>query len=143
MTVFKYILSALIGFCSGAIISGAVFAFITMIGVVPRFAQKTRTQKYVKWYENTIALGGISGTLMGFFNPAILIGTVGAVVFSLCVGVFYGCLAMSLAEVLNVIPILSRRGRVRRGMFFFILAIAAGKMAGSLLYFINGGFHTP
>jgi len=62
------------------------------------------------------------------------------IIFSLCVGIFFGCLAMSLAEVLNVIPILSRRGRLQQGMFFFMLAVAFGKMTGSLLYFIIPGF---
>jgi stage V sporulation protein AB len=140
MEILKHVISVIIGFSSGVVISGAVFAFITIIGIVPRLAQKTRTQAHIKLYEGAIVAGGIGGTLAGFFKPHIPIGGVAVVVVSLCVGIFFGCLAMSLAEVLNVIPILSRRGRIQRGMFFFVLAIALGKMAGSLIYFIKPGF---
>lgn len=141
MELLKHALSMLIGFGSGVVISGAVFAFITAIGVVPRLAQKTKTQAYVKWYEMAIALGGIFGTLAGLFKPHIPIGNVGVVLVAAGIGIFYGCIAMSLAEVLNVIPILSRRGNVQHGMFFFILAIALGKLVGSLLYMMLPGFY--
>lgn len=141
MQAFRHAVSMLIGFSSGVVISGAVFAFITVIGIVPRLAQKTGTQRYVKTYETAIAVGGIFGTLGGLFKPHIPIGSISVVLFSLCTGIFFGCLAMSLAEVLNVIPILSRRGRVQKGMFFFVLAIALGKLAGSLIYAMKPGFY--
>jgi stage V sporulation protein AB len=48
---------------------------------------------------------------------------------------------MALAETLDVLPILSLRGRVGRGMFSFVMAIALGKMAGSLMYFLMEGFY--
>jgi stage V sporulation protein AB len=56
-------------------------------------------------------------------------------------GIFYGVLAMSLAEVLDMLPILSRRGGVRRGLYYFVLAVALGKTVGSLLYFLIPGFY--
>ena len=141
MEALKAALSVLLGFSGGVVIAGAVFAFITMIGIVPRMAQKTRTQAYVKWYEMAIVAGGVFGTVMGLFQPRVPLGSLLVAIFSLCTGIFYGCLAMSLAEVLNVIPILSRRGHLQRGMFFFVLAIALGKMAGSLLYYLKPGFY--
>lgn len=141
MEAVKHTLSVLIGFGSGVVISGAVFAFITMIGVVTRMAQKTHTQAYVKWYEAAISLGGLLGALGGLFTLRIPIGNWGVMLFAACNGVFYGCLAMSLAEVLNVIPILLRRSRIQKGMFFFILSIALGKLAGSLLYAMKPGFY--
>jgi len=132
--------AAVIGFGSGLVIAGAVYAFLTIVGVVPRLAQKTLTTRHIKGYESALALGGIFGTLAGIFSFYIPIGSFGAVAISLAGGIFIGCLAMSLAEVLNVIPILTRRARMQRGMFFLVLAIALGKMAGSLLYFLVDGF---
>jgi len=41
-----------------------------------------------------------------------------------------------------VIPILTRRGRVERGMYYFVLAIAVGKLIGSLMYYMIPGFFT-
>jgi len=130
----------LLGFSSGLVTAGAVFAFITVIGVIPRLAQKTNTINNVKTYETAIMLGGILGTLTGVFQFHLPIGTIPVVILSLSTGIFFGCLAMALAEVLNVIPILMRRGRIERGMFFFVLAIAIGKSVGSLLYFLLSGF---
>jgi stage V sporulation protein AB len=130
-----------LGFGSGAVISGAVFAFISVIGVIPRFAQKTGTQGYVVLYENAIIAGGIFGSTTMFIDYRLHVGAVVAAALSLCLGIFYGCLAVSLAEVLDVIPILTRRGKVERGMFYFILALALGKLAGSLVYFLISGFY--
>jgi len=135
------LLSVVIGLGSGMFVSGAVFAFITVIGIVPRFAQKTRTQKHCRFYETAIALGGIFGTVAIFWQLKIPLGAVILGALSLCVGIFYGALAMSLAEVLDVFPIMARRGRIQRGIFFLILAIALGKLAGALLYFLIPGFY--
>ena len=141
MEAVKYFLVALIGVGSGLVVSGAVFAFITIVGIVPRLAQKTRTERHVRVYETAIILGGIFGTLTGVVNFTLPIGSVPVVVLSLANGVFFGALAMSLAEVLNVIPILTRRGRLQQGMFYFVLAIALGKLVGALLYFLMSGFY--
>jgi len=141
MEVLKYSLVILIGVGAGIVVSGAVFAFITIVGVVPRLAQKTKTEKHIKIYESAIILGGIFGTITGVVNFILPIGSVAVVAISLANGVFFGALAMSLAEVLNVIPILTRRGRLQHGMFFFVLAIALGKFIGALLYFLLPGFY--
>ena len=134
-------ISIVIGLSSGMFVSGAVFAFITVIGIVPRFAQKTRTQRYCRYYETAIALGGIFGTVAIFTQMKIPLGAIILGALSLCVGIFYGALAMSLAEVLDVFPIMARRGRVKRGMFFFVLAMALGKLTGALMYFLIPGFY--
>ena len=149
VAVARHFAAGFVGFASGAVVSGAVFAFITAVGMVPRFAQKTSTRSYCRVYESAITVGGVLGTIVGFVPfrlpqsgafVTILAGIFTAA-FALCVGIFFGALAMSLAEVLDVMPILSRRGRVQRGIFFFVLAIALGKMLGALMYFLMTGFH--
>ena len=138
--IIKAFLSIALGFGSGAVISGAVFAFITVIGVVPRLAQKTGTKRYIRLYEEAIIVGGILGCIEGFFKFPLPTPRIIVMLLGFCTGVFYGCLAISLAEVLNVIPILTRRIKLGKGLFFFILAIALGKLTGSVLYFIIPGF---
>jgi len=143
MTVLKALLLIAVGFGSGVVIAGAVFAFISVVGIVPKMARKTGTRRYVKLYEEAIMAGGVLGTVMSIFSAHLPLPgpAIGAV--SLLTGIFYGVLAVSLAEVLDVIPILTRRGRVQRGMLLFVLAIAIGKMAGSLLYYFVPGFFKP
>jgi len=138
---FSYAILIFVGLASGMVVASAVFAFITAIGIVPRLAQKTRTPMYCRVYESAISLGGILGSFASFSQIRLPGGEIIAVIFSLAVGIFYGVLAMSLAEVLDVIPILTRRGRFKKGLFFFVLAIALGKLIGSLMYFLVSGFY--
>lgn len=141
MLILKYLILILLGIGSGAVISGAVFAFISIIGIVPRLAEKTKTNKYIVFYENAIIVGGIFGAFSVMFNYYIPIGVIPAMLFGFFIGIFYGCLAVSLAEVLDVIPILTRRTRLYKGLKYFIIAIALGKATGAILYYFVDGFY--
>lgn len=134
MEIVKGILAIIIAFASGIIISGAVFAFIAIIGVVPRLAQKTKTEDKIRFYEEAIIWGGIIGTASMIIDFHLPIGKFLASLYAGCIGIFFGCLAVSLAEILNVIPILTRRGRIQTGLKYFILAVALGKLIGSIIY---------
>jgi len=138
--IIKVVLLVLLGFGSGTVISGAVFALISILGVVPRLAQKTGTKQYIRLYEEAIIFGGILGCIAGFFEISMPIHWIFVIILAFCTGIFYGCLAVSLAEVLDVIPILTRRTKLGKGMFFFIIAIALGKLSGSIIYYIIPGF---
>jgi stage V sporulation protein AB len=141
MTAVKYLILIALGLGSGIVISGAVYAFIAVIGVVPRLAGRTGTGRYVKVYEEAIIFGGILGALAMLTHPYIPIGRFGVMLFGLLVGIFYGCLAVSLAEVLDVLPVLARRMRLRQGLKWFITALALGKLLGSVLYYFVSGFN--
>lgn len=140
MIFLKQLLLVFLGFSSGAIISAGIFAFITAIGVVPRLAQKTKTEKYTKLYEQMILAGGVFGGLASFYNFYVYIGVILTILLSFCSGVFIGALAASLSETLKVIPIMARRVHVQTGLFFFIMSLAMGKTLGSILYFAVKGF---
>ena len=130
------ILTIFLTFSLGVIISGAIFSFIAMIGVIPRLAQKSKTTEYIRFYEEVIMFSGIWGatTLMFSYNfnlHPIIIGFL-----FLCSGIFIGSIAVSLTEVLDVIPIMARRTKTVIGLKFFMLAIALGKGVGTILYFL-------
>ena len=59
--------------------------------------------------------------------------------FGLCAGgiIAAGVYVMSLAETLQALPVISRRIHLAVGLQYLIFALAAGKMAGSLVYFWN------
>ena len=130
----------LFGIASGIVISGGVFAFIVIIGIVPRLVQRTKTAKHILLYESVISWGGVIGTLtmlgdhlltdMGWVEVPIGIGY----------GVFVGCLAVASAEVLDVIPIMCRRLKVAKSIPWLMLVLAAGKTVGALIYFFVPGF---
>ena len=142
VTMLKNLVLIILGIGGGTVISGAVFAFISIIGVVPRLAAKTKTSKYIVMYENAIIAGGIFGVFTIIFDYYIPIGVIPAMFFGLFIGIFYGCLAVSLAEVLDVIPILSRRTMLYKGIKYFIIALALGKAIGAILYYFADGFYT-
>ena len=72
------------------------------------------------------------------FRRGILLGL--EVFFGLFAGIFVGCLALAIAEMLDTIPVFARRIRFRHGLGIAVLFVAAGKAAGSLFYFIKGIF---
>lgn len=129
------LISIFVSFSLGIIVSGAIFSFIAMIGVVPRLAQKTDTANCIKLYEEIIIVSGLWGatTLILDYNFSIFPFII--IILSMCSGIFLGCLAVSLTEVLDVIPILTRRGNIANGLKFFMLSLALGKGIGTILYF--------
>ncbi len=128
-------------FSSGVLVSAGVFAFIAAIGIVPRMANRTKTQRFIPLYEDVITLGGLFGTTAMFIDYRLPPVPFLASAFALLTGVFVGVLAVALAEVLNVMPVMLRRSRLTQGLPWLLLAFALGKMAGSLVYFLVDGFY--
>lgn len=127
----KYALLGIIGLASGFAIAGGTFAFIVMIGVLPRLAARTRTAWAYWQYENMVILGGLIGNILYLFSVRIYVGYFGLIVIGLSVGIYVGCFAMALAEVLNIIPILAKRIRLRVGLAIIVSAMAIGKALGT------------
>ncbi len=130
-----------IGLASGIAIAGGVFAFIAAIGLVPRMAQRTRTEGYIRIYEDAILLGGLCGCIFMLVDIRLHIPLLFIGLYALLCGIFVGVLASALAEVLNVMPILMRRMRLRRGIIWFTVSFAIGKLVGALAYFVLDGFY--
>lgn len=135
-----YLFNVLAGLAGGIVISGGVFAFIAIIGIIPRLIDKTKTVKFILLYETVIMLGGILGTFTMVWDLSFPIGKIGSAIIGFSFGIFVGCLAVSLAEILDVIPIIARRLFIKNGIQFFLLSVAIGKMIGSLIYWIIPGF---
>lgn len=140
MNLFLYVTLILLGLSSGGVVAAGIFSFISAIGIVPRMAKRTATQKYIPLYEDMITIGGVFGTTTMFVSYHLPIGNILVAIFAFANGIFVGCLAIALAEVLNVIPIFLRRSRIVAGIPMFICSIALGKIFGSFLYFIIKGF---
>lgn len=124
-----------IGIAAGGVISAGTFAFITIIGMVPRLAGKTGTKKHLRLYEDCIVLGAAAGNIMDLYRFPLFGGKIAAGIFGLFSGIFVGVLVLSLAETLDAVPVLARRIRLSVGIQYVILALAAGKCLGAFLYF--------
>lgn len=153
--IYRKILLGIVGFSSGLLVSGGIFMALIVVGLIPRFAEKTHTAEKVFQYENVVVAGTIMGTLTGtydtytgaFFEWVNSIvgreawqygGRIFLIFYGIFAGCFVGCMALAIAEMLDSIPIFSRRIKFRKGLGFAVLSIALGKLAGSLIYFIEG-----
>ena len=137
------VLLAIIGLSAGVIAAGGLFSFIVGLGVISDFADRTHTGEHVLLYEDSVALGGMIGNLIWIYQlslPLAAAGLIGkgiAAFFGLLSGIFVGCWAMALAEMLDVFPIFIRRFKVIKYVPYMILAVAVGKLVGALVFFVN------
>ena len=139
--MFRKLLLVFIGLSSGGIIAAGVFAFLVMIGVFPRLIGKTGTKRHILLYGTVIMTGGVLGNIADLYEfsiPMYGFSTLFLSIFGLSVGIFVGCLVMSLAETLKALPVIGRRLYLAVGLQYLILSIALGKLAGSLAYFLCG-----
>ena len=131
-------LLAFAGLGAGAVIAAGIFAFLAIIGVFPRLIGVTHTAEHVLLYETLLILGGVWGNLADLYRvPFPFPGRIVLVICGMSVGIFVGCLVMSLAETLKALPVLNRRIRLAVGLQYVILAVAAGKVLGAAVYFIR------
>lgn len=131
----QQILLGLIGLSAGVTVAGGLFAFIIGLGVVSDFADRTHTGERILLYEDAIMLGGILGNLFYVFQIPISGGGWMLPVFGILAGIFTGCWAMALAELLQIFPIFIRRIRLVHCIPWAVLGFALGRGAGALLFF--------
>lgn len=157
--VLQIVFYIIFGLCGGGLVAAGLYAFITILGLVPRLAARTHTASHIHRYENWIVAGSLLGNLLNlhsvsFYRVGQWIGqglpaqlSVGwdwclsvlsrgfMVVMGAASGIFVGCLVMSLAETLDTLPTMSRRIHLSVGIQYIIEALAIGKLVGSLMYF--------
>lgn len=148
MMFLKRVLMAFFAFACGSAISAGTFAFLLVIGVIPRILGRTKTAKHIFRTENTIILGVLTGAFFSVFEwsalfPIPWMSHALFLVYGLSAGIFVGCVAVALAEILNTFPIVFRRLYLNRGLPWVMVAMAFGKMVGSFLYFCAGYGYGP
>ena len=153
---FNNLFLAIIGISAGLVVSGGVFTVLISVGLIPRFAGKMHVARNIFLLEEMVVLGTLFGDFFSVFSDYGMLGrlildnrvfgsategiwhfsgTVLLIAIGFFSGIFVGCLALAIAEMLNTIPIFSRRIGFRHGLGIAILFMALGKLVGSLLYF--------
>lgn len=148
----KIFLLILFGGSFGLLAAAGVFTVLVAVGLIPRFAGKSHTAGQIILYEEMVILGTVAGGIVSVFErychfgerlisagisqaAVQAAGTAVVIFFGLFAGMFIGCLALAIAEMLDSIPIFSRRAGFRHGLGIAVCAMAAGKLCGSLWYF--------
>lgn len=130
--IFRLVICAIICFASGLTVATGIFAFLAKLGVLPRLLARTNTARHTALCENGIIIGASLGNLYSLFHPQLpFIGIPGMIIIGLFCGIYIGCLAMAIAETLDVIPYFINRTKIKYGISAIIIAIALGKGSGS------------
>ena len=150
---WRIVLLWIIGISSGIMVSAGVFTVLFVVGLIPRFAGRTDTARCELFYEECLVFGAILadglsiypirgslGELTAQMAHANVLLTAILVLIGTFAGIFVGCLSIALSEVLDGIPIFARRVKLKMGVSIAVLAIALGKTAGALIYFIKEFF---
>lgn len=138
MNFVRQIILGVMGLSAGITTAAGVYALITVVGMIPRLAGKSRTGKYIHFYELAVIFGGICGCVIQLYQIPILGGRILLGILGIFYGIFIGSLIMSLTEILDVFPIMTRRIRLIKGLPYIVLALAMGKSIGAFLFFWKG-----
>lgn len=139
MTI-KIIAILFLGVASGLAVGSGFVAFLTVLGIIPRLTQLSKTMKMIQHYEWAVVLGALTGVGASLRDPILHIPSFSLILLGITGGIFYGMLAAALTEVLNVLPILAKRIRLDGEIVILIMAIVLGKIAGSIfqwVYFVH------
>lgn len=152
----KQLLLGIGGCCGGLSVAAGVFTVFTAVGLVPRFADRTKSADHIMLYENMIILGTLWGTVYSLFGKLLLSPGYGIskylyslqniktlqiavlILYGIFTGIYVGTLAVSVAEMLDAIPAMAHRVKLKRGIGIVIASFAVGKLAGSLFYYFVG-----
>lgn len=139
----KHAMQAILAFACGTAVSAGTFAFLLVIGVIPRILGRTKEGKRIFLAENLIIVGVLTGALFTVFEwkavfPVAWLSHLLFGIYGISAGIFVGCVSVALAEILNTFPIMFRRLYINRGLSWAIFSMAIGKMIGSFFYFYAG-----
>lgn len=130
----RSIILIILAFGGGNVVGGAFAAFITLIQLFPRLLQVSESSEYIKILQNVFIVGTITFLSLYFSDVNFKISTPIIMFLGLVFGTFIGLFSSALAEVLNVIPILAKKLKIKRQVKYIIYSLLAGKVLGSIYF---------
>nr|WP_035120055.1 stage V sporulation protein AB [Cohnella panacarvi] len=133
MDGFHGIVLVLISFAGGFTVGSAFVALLIVLDLIPRLVQLTRAYRRSAWFESGILSGAVYWSSADLFGWSFALPDGVLLVPAIFQGLFVGMFAAALTEVLNVLPILAKRLRLKPYLFSLLLALVLGKLTGSLV----------
>ncbi|MFN2745513.1 MULTISPECIES: stage V sporulation protein AB [Bacillus] len=134
--IINTLLIIFLGFAGGIAVGSGFVAFLTVLGIIPRLTQLTKTGAFIQAYEWAVILGAVFGGWESLNMTRLFLSKWLLIPIGLLAGVFIGMLAAALTEVLNVLPILAKRIGMGDRILILLMAIVFGKILGSLFQWL-------
>jgi stage V sporulation protein AB len=126
------LLLGLIGLAGGFAVGSAFVALLIVLDLIPRLVQLTRAYRRSSVFESGILMGALYWSCADLFNWSFKLPANLLLLPAIFQGLFVGMFAAALTEVLNVIPILAKRLKLKPYLFSLLIAMVLGKVTGSL-----------
>lgn len=110
----------IVGLAGGLAVGSGFVAFLTVLGIVPRLTQLTKTKNYIKGYEFGLVLGATAGTWLSLSQPTLSLPNLLLIVIGLFGGIFFWLACCSLDRSIKCISDLSKKSRGSRPYQIFI-----------------------
>ncbi|REJ17539.1 MAG: stage V sporulation protein AB [Bacillaceae bacterium] len=136
MMMIKWFMLLFTGFAGGLAVGCGFVAFLSVLGIIPRLMQLTKTIKWIRLYEWAVILGAVSGGWFSLSPVYLHASHYWFIPIGLLYGIFVGMFAAALTEVLNVFPILAKRIGIDDKIVMLMMAIVLGKICGSLFHWL-------
>lgn len=119
----------------GFLVAAGVVALLVGLGIITRFTGISHTALHNRLYETAIWLGALFGNFLTVYQMPVPLGWPGLALLGTAAGMYVGGWIMALAEVIHIFPVFARRAGLVKGFSLIVIAIALGKVVGSLLHF--------
>ncbi|MGI6200305.1 MAG: stage V sporulation protein AB [Christensenellales bacterium] len=130
-------LSSVVALLHGLLVGGAFAALVALLGIPVRLKSLFRLSVPVRALSLCAVAGALLGCWFSLTGVRLPLPPWSAALFALGCGVFVGMMAYALSEVLEVFPATVGSLRLGRAVALLLLALAVGKVAGSIWYWLN------
>lgn len=141
MITIKIAAVLFVGLSSGLAVGSGFVAFLSVLGIIPRLTQLSKTTKKIYAYEWAVVIGALAGVIGSLRDPVIGISVYFLIPLGLTGGIFIGMVAAALTEVLNVLPILAKRIGMDGKLLSLLMALVLGKIFGSIFQWVYFTHH--
>ncbi|RKP57112.1 stage V sporulation protein AB [Cohnella endophytica] len=131
--VLQGVLLGTVGLAGGFAVGSAFVALLIVLDLIPRLVQLTRAYRRSAAFESAILLGALYWSCADQFDWSMKLHNYSLLLPAIFQGLFVGMFAAALTEVLNVIPIVSKRFKLKPYLLSLLMAMVLGKVTGSIV----------
>ncbi len=127
------------GFSAGVVCGSAICAFYLALGIFSKLGDENIKSSYAMLLISSAA-GVLFGSAIYLSGWSISGAWFMDIVFGLFSGLFTGIYIACIAEIVNLIPFIKGLNIKKGYIAIILIGFAAGKTAGSLVYWLTGIF---